>query len=81
MSRPDLVQKLANSETDALPSQHPLTALIAPGDQLQSAAARMAEWINRPGGEPRSNVPYEVQMAALEAEGAIKAWTRARARP
>lgn len=46
--------------------------LIAAGDQLQSAASRLAEWVIECGA------PYEVYMAALEAQTAISAWTEAR---
>lgn len=48
--------------------------LTAAGDTLQSAASRMAEWINKQGTE----VPYEVLMATFEARTAIDKWTDAR---
>lgn len=44
------------------------------GDQMQSAASRMAEYVRA----QRGNVPYEVLMAALEAESAVKDWTSLR---
>lgn len=47
------------------------------GDALQSAASRMAEWIrNLPDGSVR--IPYEVHMAAIEAEDYVDQWTAAR---
>jgi len=51
--------------------------LIAAGDQLQSAASRMAEYLLKIGQE-RGDLPYEVFMAALEARTAVTAWTEAR---
>lgn len=48
--------------------------LLQSGDQLQSAASRMAEFLR--GQE--INMPYEVSMATLEAERAVGNWTKAR---
>lgn len=47
------------------------------GDRLQSAASRMAEWIVDDSAQ--KNPPYEVVVAALEAEKAVAEWTDARA--
>lgn len=52
--------------------------LIKPGDQLQSAASRMAAWILDPYTELGEGVPYEVEMAALEAQSAVDEWTEVR---
>ena len=52
-----------------------VVALTDPGDTLQSAASRMAEWIR--ALDPNT-VPYEVSMAALEARSAVDEWTEAR---
>lgn len=52
------------------------TRYTAPGDKLQSAASRLAEWVSAQG-----DVPYEVRMAAIEARGAVRQWTLARSRP
>lgn len=49
--------------------------LIAVGDQLQSAGSRVAEWIK----QHQLDVPYEVDMAALELASAVKWWTELRA--
>jgi hypothetical protein len=46
--------------------------LIRPGDLLQSSASRLAEWVRQ------QDAPYEVHMAALEAETASQEWTDAR---
>lgn len=51
--------------------------LTAVGDRMQSAASRMAEWINKQG----AHVPYEVLMATLEARTEIDKWTDIRRRP
>lgn len=45
------------------------------GDGMQSAASRMAEWIRRVHND---DAPYEVHLAALEAEDYIAQWTDAR---
>lgn len=50
-------------------------ALRVAGDAMQSAASRMAEYIN---SRRSPSDPYEVVMAALEADGATQAWTEAR---
>ena len=50
--------------------------LTKAGDQLQSAAARMAEWIT--SNDRGVVAPYEVHMAALEAQDAVGEWTIAR---
>lgn len=52
--------------------------LIPIGDQLQSSASRMAEWVL---SSRATNVPYEVRMAALEAEDAVADWTEVRRTP
>lgn len=52
-----------------------LRRLEGPGDTLQSAASRMAQYVRDRSGV----VPYEVFMAALEAETAEDEWTDARA--
>jgi hypothetical protein len=46
--------------------------LIDPGDKLQSAASRLAEWVRG------QDAPYEVAMAAIEARSAVEQWTVAR---
>jgi hypothetical protein len=46
--------------------------LIDPGDKLQSAASRLAEWVRG------QDAPYEVAMAAIEARSAVEQWTGAR---
>lgn len=51
-----------------------LRELQAPGDTLQSAASRMAQYVRDRAGA----VPYEVFMAGLEAETAVDEWTSAR---
>lgn len=58
-------------------------ALQKAGDQLQSSASRMAEFLNEQGYDYEDrltgdSVPYEVRMAALEARRAVEAWTEAR---
>lgn len=50
-----------------------LDPLVYYGDQLQSAASRLAEWVRA-----QEDVPYEVLMAALEAGSAVRRWTEAR---
>lgn len=52
--------------------------LIRPGDQLQSSASRMAEWIRKIDATSPGFVPYEVHMAVLEAEAAVHEWTGVR---
>lgn len=42
------------------------------GDTMQSAASRLAEWVNT------ADAPYEVRMAALEAETSVADWTELR---
>lgn len=49
-----------------------LERLIRPGDTLQSAASRLAEWVRE------NDPPYEVRMAAIEAQRAVEEWTDAR---
>jgi hypothetical protein len=44
------------------------------GDELQSAASRLAEWV----GQNFGDVPYEVGMASLEARSAVEEWTELR---
>lgn len=57
-------------------------ATLQAGDALQSAASRMAEYIlSAEDGDWLTHdapVPYEVTMAALEAQSAVEAWTEAR---
>lgn len=54
-------------------------AMIRSGDAMQSAASRLSEYIQDQWGDASgSNIPYEVRMAALEAESAINDWTEAR---
>lgn len=49
------------------------------GDGMQSAASRMAEWIRNVGSKVHGReLPYEVYMAALEAEDYVAQWTDAR---
>lgn len=52
--------------------------LTKPGDALQSAASRMAEFVLKVAAY-RYVLPYEVHMAALEAQSAGDEWTAARA--
>lgn len=53
--------------------------LSAVGDRMQSAASRLAEWVrDRPYGV---QVPYEVEMAAIEARGEVEKWSEIRKRP
>lgn len=51
-----------------------LEALVRPGDQLQSAASRMAEYLLNLD----TKIPYEVLMAAHEANSAVDEWTKVR---
>lgn len=54
-------------------AQARVESLTGPGDQLQSIASRLAEWV-------RDEVvaDYEVRLAAAEAPSAVEGWTRAR---
>ena len=54
-------------------AQARVKSLTGPGDQLQSIASRLAEWV-------RDEVvaDYEVCLAAAEAPSAVEGWTRAR---
>lgn len=53
-----------------------LEELRAAGDMLQSSASRLAEWVLEQ--QAGHQVPYEVHMAALEAEHARDKWTETR---
>lgn len=48
--------------------------LLRPGDLMQSALSRLAEWVKS------QDAPYEVHMAALEASDGIAGWTDVRRR-
>lgn len=66
--------------SSALPND-PGEALTQTGDTLQSSASRLAEFVlalDGRHGRRDSPVPYEVYMAALEAESAVRHWTEAR---
>lgn len=58
-----------------MPSRQNDAALTQAGDTMQSAASRLAQWVRAQGCE---SVPYEVWMAALEAESSVDHWTEAR---
>lgn len=62
------------SNTSGEAKHKAMTILVGPGDLLQSSASRLAEWVLSDSAEP----PYEVQMAALEAQAAVNEWTEAR---
>lgn len=61
------------SDGEELVSANEVHGLITSSDLLQSAASRMAAYL-----AGKESVPYEVRMAALEAQGAVAAWTRER---
>lgn len=45
------------------------------GDQLQSSASRLAEWISQ-----QESVPYEVAVAVIETQRAVNDWTELRSK-
>lgn len=61
----------ARPESKRTPPEGDLTAA---GDLMQSAASRVTEWLF----ESETVMPYEVVMATMELQGAIKDWTEAR---
>lgn len=55
--------------------------LRAIGDRMQSEASRLAEFVRREYPSHRwDSLPYEVGMALLEVESAVKDWTEERRR-
>jgi hypothetical protein len=52
-----------------------LADLRAVGDEIQSAASRMATHLLI---DPEASPPYEVEMAAREARSAVDRWTELR---
>lgn len=54
----------------------PISDMTRVGDVLQSAGSRLAEHVLR----QEAQVPYEVQMAALEIERAKHDWTAMRSK-
>lgn len=73
-----LVLDAIASEGPEPPKETPEGDLIRAGDQLQSEASRMAEWIRGMMNSDDVYVPYEVGMAAISTQGAVDAWTEAR---
>jgi hypothetical protein len=63
-------------ECIALAEADTFSALIAAGDEMQSALSRIVEWAAHP--LPGARKQYEVAMAVLEGESAVQAWTEAR---
>lgn len=59
-----------------------LPDLTTAGDTLQSAASRLAEYVLKLTRDDQNgqsvDVPYEVHLAALEAQTAVVHWTNAR---
>lgn len=61
--------------TGPTPSGMSITELVRIGDEMQSEASRLAEWVNK-----QQDVPYEVSMALMSVQHTVEAWTAERRR-
>lgn len=60
------------------PPVAPTQGYTVPGDELQSAAGRLAVFVRFIQKERLMVVPYEIALAAEEAESAVEGWTAVR---
>ena len=52
-----------------------IAELVRIGDEMQSEASRLAEWVDK-----QQDVPYEVSMALMSVQHTVEAWTAERRR-